>query len=323
MIFSSKRFDSAIIIVDFNTMLRTIQYIEDSRRNILSDQTLYVIVENGSENDNLLKKHYIELDRNNTESNIESRISLYSIFQYDEGHIIIFLKANENYGFAISNNIGAEYAAKYIKDDGVFIFSNNDIFFNQQIDLNYFFEQFKSNPDIGLIGPRVIGLDGNSQTPYKYINFGKRYLRTFIFWPFDRILLGKKSVDDIIYDARSGSSPYRVIGAFMIFSKESFEKIGKFDEHTFMYYEESIISERLTRANLKVIYDDTYTILHEGGATTSNVFTTADRLKREFESALYYYSNYKNLGKLSEFLSKRLFKFYLWKRGLYKRTKKD
>lgn len=318
-----KKYDSAIIIVDFNTMQRTVHYIEDSQDNFISNQLLYVVVENGSENDEKLKERFFELKGNLKDFSNKKRIVGSSLFRSNSNHTIIFLKAKENYGFAISNNIGAECASNYLKDDGLYIFSNNDIIFTQLIDLNYYTNRFKKDYRVGLIGPKVIGLDGSCQSPYKYIGFGKRYIRTFILWPLDRVLLRRKPIDDIIYNSHNGSSPYRVIGAFMIFSKEVFEKIGMFDEQTFMYYEESIISEKLQRANKIIIYDDTYSIVHEGGATTSNVFTTANRLKIEFDSAIYYYRKYKDLGTASAFISKGLFLIYLMKRKLfYKKNKR-
>lgn len=70
-----------------------------------------------------------------------------------------------------------------------------------------------------------------------------------------------------------------------------------FDENTFLYYEEDILSERGKLCGLNWYYDASVRILHEGGATTSRSLPMFSKQEISFKSALYYYRNYCDINR--------------------------
>ena len=87
---------------------------------------------------------------------------------------------------------------------------------------------------------------------------------------------------------------HHVSGAFMMTKISLFKQVGMFDENTFLYNEEDILSERGRIKGLKFYFSATVTVIHERGGTTSQVFSTLEQQKIGFRSAVYYYKSYCN-----------------------------
>ena len=231
------------------------------------------------------------------------------------GKKIIFLQSNENLGFSKAHNTILKIA-KHDFNIQFHIISNctlkiKDDFLNVQKLLNDF------KDDIACVGPKIVSEDNIDQTPYKYINiYRKLWLRQLLF-PLDFVIkIIKKLNNDIIFNAPSGYY-YRLIGAFMIVDYKKLEQCN-FDENTFLYGEEEILSERLKRNGYKMWYDADITLIHEIGGTSNieskNKFDKfMTREQRIYQSELYYYQNYINIHYTTVLLTKLIKNIYFIK----------
>lgn len=95
----------------------------------------------------------------------------------------------------------------------------------------------------------------------------------------------------------------------MLVDLEAMESVDWFDENTFLYAEEQILSEKLQKNGYKVLYLPYVSVLHYHGFTTKRI-PVQKKVKIALQSEMHCYKNYRNYG---------LFKLCLIKIGiLYK-----
>lgn len=78
----------------------------------------------------------------------------------------------------------------------------------------------------------------------------------------------------------------------MLIKKDDFLGCGKFDERTFLYREEAILSERLKAIGKRMYYDDSVTIRHFVGNTTSKKAPNLLLLECELFGQRLYFGEY-------------------------------
>ena len=78
----------------------------------------------------------------------------------------------------------------------------------------------------------------------------------------------------------------------MLIKKDDFLGCGKFDERTFLYREEAILSERLRAIGKRMYYDDSVTIRHFVGNTTSKKAPNLLLLECELFGQRLYFGEY-------------------------------
>lgn len=320
-----------IIIIEFNSHDRTIKYIEDCIKMIKCNYKFsFVIVDNGVNienyykfNENLINKfsknHLCKCSK--IQDNIDSRVKEINYIDIGETCSVISIKAKDNYGFAIGNNIGSIVANKLIEFEYI-LFSNSDISFNNNFDLDKLINIIKNNSKIALVGPRVVGLDHVQQTPCERKSLWHRWNMNSIIWPLNSVIRLKciRTSDDTMF-IDEDSFVYRIIGAFMLFDYKKFLEIGMFDEGTFLYGEELIIGEKLRNLGYDTYFCNSEVLIHEQGGSTKKKFNDLQTLKLKFESEMYYYNKYRNIKKSKIIISKKIFDFYTFKLQLINKMK--
>ena len=153
--------------------------------------------------------------------------------------------------------------------------------------------KLESLPDAGMIGPKVVGLDGKLQSPEPYKSFCQNHLLPY----WGKLVYGRKALDakmqkDYAEKAQAGWH-YRIMGSFMMMRAADFTACGGMDPNTFLYSEEAILSERLKRIGRKVWYEPSVQVLHEHGATITSHYGRVRRRRMKLDSDIYYYKNYK------------------------------
>lgn len=307
-------------MIDYRSQQRTVQYIQDLID--ASDVRIgkIVVVDNSPEEDNYaqmlsqLKKIGAE-NFHTIAAEAFAGIQTLTIADFHKTQLIL-VNSKNNSGFAKSNNMGlalirhfdSEHTIKYV------LFSNSDIQFTQdKLLLSVLINDLNQHQDAGLIGPKVIGLDGKQQSPCGYLSLYQRWLRTCILWPLN--LKWKQKISELT-EASELSAVYRIIGAFMLADVERFHLIGGFDETTFLYAEELILAERLKKVGMKVYCDPKVVIIHEGGHTVGSLKNPEARnrkLKNMFTSDIYYYEKYRGVSSAFCRFAKHMFAFYIWK----------
>lgn len=290
-------------IVDYNSTDRTLDYI----KHIISkskESVSFIIVENGNCIQEFVNKYNFNLV-----GHLDNDFSVYNISI--ENNPVFLVDPKENLGYAKGNNLGVKAAKEFI-DPTYIIISNNDLkSLDEVIDYKIFEKIFRVNEDVSIIGPRIIGKDGQMQSPCIKISLVKRWIIPCLFYPLNK-LLPKDMANDIDQKAEEGIT-YRVQGSYMVCKVADIIAVDGFDQNTFLYGEEIILSERLAQISKKVYYTNRISFLHEHDQTIGTVFDLFKKIRLRFESECYYYKQYMNESNFKIQISRLLFQFYIIK----------
>ncbi|WP_423735362.1 glycosyltransferase family 2 protein [Chitinophaga caseinilytica] len=158
----------------------------------------------------------------------------------------------ENLGFTGGNNLGIEHA----KGEFVFIV-NNDTEVTPGL-LQHLLAPFEADPNIGVVCPKI--RFWHHPNVIQYAGFHKMNLLTGRTWA-----VGSKEEDNGQHNT-SGPT-WCAHGAAMMVKREVIEKVGRFAEKFFIYYEESDWSARILRAGYKIYYNADGLIFHKESIT--------------------------------------------------------
>ncbi len=298
----------AIVIVDYNTIEDTLKYIEQSILKIQSTGKLhFVIVDNGNRTDTKEKIHRAYGDKNKIDYICEKEVEIFELAQTD----VAICYAQSNLGYAKGNNLGLKVSEKLFGNNYALI-SNNDIIVQDIIELDEIERIFEQNKNIAVIGPRIIGRDGKVQNPHRYISSYKDLL--FYYWSMALLNCFRNYLDDVDYKDKSGYCDW-VMGCFTFLDCRKVKEVGYFDENTFLYYEEQILSKKLERHKYTNYYYKDITVIHNHGATVKKNVSRLTNVRITFNSACYYYQNYRGVSAKFICLAKANFIIYT---GIYK-----
>lgn len=244
--YSAENFDVSVIIVNYNAG----KYLEETI-NSLIDKTQDISYE-------------IILIDNNSNKEEESYLYLEKITQYNN---VTIIKSDENLGFAKANNKGMTLAK-----GRNFLILNPDVIFHNNI-LKILSDYLDLNEDVGMVGPKVLNIDGSFQQPclrgkphpkdtlFHLIGLAKAfpnnpYFNGYALWHLNR---------DEINECGALS------GCCMMLKKSLYEKIGGMDEQFFMYQEETDWGLRTAKAGYKTVYNPNAVITHYQGVTTKKI----------------------------------------------------
>lgn len=169
---------------------------------------------------------------------------------------INYLQSGANLGFGKANNLGFQHSkGRYI------LLLNSDTYLLNNA-LKAFVEEFNSLPEnIGCIGGWLRSPDGTPNHSYSIIPNLKTAIKT-AFGVYGK-LLGRKPQNLMISDDTSKSKEVEyVTGADICIRREVIEQCGLFDPDFFMYYEESEMQYRYSRAGFKSMIVPTPLIVH-------------------------------------------------------------
>jgi GT2 family glycosyltransferase len=199
--------------------------------------------------------------------------------KFPEVHL---LRQSENLGFGAANNIGAHHA------QGTYLFLLNSDTLIQSNILPALMSKLDSAPDIGIVGPRLLNPDGSFQLSAAYeiglwgewrtLQEVRKYRQ-----PARRPALAQQYGADQDVDI--------IVGAAMLMRRSHFFAIGGFDEHFFMYFEESDLCQRFRDAGYRLLYTPAVSLIHIGGFSVAQV---AGKMAAEYRrSQRYYYQKHR------------------------------
>ncbi len=235
------------------------------------------------------------------------------------------LHTPENMGYARGNNLGAKFLLNIDCETDKLLVSNDDIEFISDNVVDVLAERLDAMPDCGCIWPCVHDLNGHFQGPgYSRSAWeGKPEIGCTIRRNFGEPLFGATR-----YELKMDGEPPsgRVClpnGCFMMLRTSDFVAAGMFDERTFLYWEEAILSARLCSVGKSVYYESSVKILHYVGNTTSKHAPNLLLLKCELAGQRLYFSDYSKAGvarrmflRLSAFCRMTLVRLCVLKRNL-------
>ena len=327
----------AVIIVEYNTPERTARYVQDLVRSCdepSREGLSFVIVDNSCRPDNegifreALARYQAEETAAAAAADDAAAADAVGAAGKTGGgqHFppLTYVHAPSNLGFARGNNLGVKHANE-LYDPEYYLFSNTDIELPEKLELSRLQKVLEEHPEMAVAGPRVTGPDGVTQSPSPRPEIVGRHIISNLLWPVNLFIPAIHKLNRYAVDDPVTGPAYYVVGAFMLVRRSSFEAVGGFDEHTFLYMEEGILAERLRRLGLGEYYVDEVAIRHEEGGSTGSTRTrdrkALDNLlkkrKRVFDSEMYYFRKYRKTPDLLLSAASFSFAFFCLKLRLY------
>lgn len=257
-----------VVILNYLNWTDTVECI-DSLKKQTNQNFQMVVVDNASNNES-----FSELTK-----------------RYEAEENIHLLQTEENLGFAQGNNTGIVYCKKVLGLNQILVI-NNDVIFT---DPNYiaFLMNFDAGKDVGVVGTKIIGADGNNQNP-QYFNPSTKV----VFREFSIPLLRKYRLDGILNVGRAvkklrkktqplpmkttGNRPYILHGSVIFLTENYLSQVDGLYPGTFLYYEEEILGLVCKKLGLKMVYTDEAEIYHKEDQSSKMSFQNLEGVKYKF-----------------------------------------
>lgn len=287
-----------IIILNWNRPNDTIECLR-SLYNISYDLYNIIIVDNGSTDDSVIKiKDYLKHEglaykyyKKDSEVN--------SIFLNKE---LIILQNNKNYGFAIGNNIGMEFALKYLNPDYILLLNNDTVvksdFLNILINSMYYH-------NVGIAGPKIFYHDFKGKKNIIWSSGG-----IINMWLGKRFTYGYRQADCEKYN--NFKYVDFVSGAALLIKKNVINKIGFLDMDYITYTEDIDYCYRAKRAGYKILYVPYSHVWHKVSASSGQEMSSFSLFYIVRNSIIFMKKN----AKLYQWPSYLFFSFILYLKRL-------
>lgn len=227
--------------------------------------------------------HIVIVDNNSTDLKYDKLKKL-------ENDKVKVIKTDENKGYAYGNNYGIKYLVNNYKIDYIII-SNPDIIVSEST-IKKLKDDLDKNEDISIISP-VINQLGEKLRGWRLpsyaiellsnINYVHRYAEKRMLYPDEYYKDDLTKVDV-------------VSGCFFIARKNDFEKIGYFDEGTFLYYEENIIAKKLKDSEKNTYIDNTVSVVHNLSVSVNKSINSVKKYKILKDSQKYFQKKYYHIN---------------------------
>ena len=197
----------------------------------------------------------------------DSRVQIGSYLSEQNTLSVDFILSDENRGFSAGNNLGVKKALA--EDFDAIMLLNNDTLVEQDI-FAIAIRFFDELPDCTVIAGHTRRPDGTRELTCTRARptFGNLlFLYHTPFW--DKPWFpGYRQHYMLDRDLTRPFPVYAGSGACLVFRREYFEKVGLFDEKTFLFAEEFIIGETCLRHGFKTYFTPEVTVIHLGGQST-------------------------------------------------------
>lgn len=180
---------------------------------------------------------------------------------------LVFIKNNDNLGFAQGHNVGIEHAIKNGADYVIIL--NNDTLLDKDF-VSKLVDAAERDSRIGIVGPKIYFAKGFEyhKEKYKENELGK------VFWyaggemDWNNVIGHHRGVDEVDrgqYD-KTEETDY-VSGCCMLITKEVLEKTKGFDKDYFLYYEDNDLCQRAKKLGFKIIYEPSSVVWHKNAGS--------------------------------------------------------
>jgi len=208
----------------------------------------------------------------------------------------LFIPLSENVGFGRANNAGAKIAS----GEYLFLLNSDTEVLNDAISI--LAKYLDENPACVACGGNLVSFEGTPMHSFE-TSFPNPLTD---FRRFSELLPG--AIRPRRREYNESGRPMKVAyvtGADMMIRSSVFREVGGFDPVFFMYYEETDLSLRLTRAGYDIVSVPEARIAHLKGASLANLMNSSDHYYR----SKYYYVR-KNFGKWGVWISHLVFTLF-------------
>ena len=285
-----------IVILNYNNPQITIDCIE-SIEKLNTYPCKIVVVDNASTDnsvsvlDEYLKEHADSEYHKQVESDQHpAMIPKYSL-----------VVAKKNCGYAKGNNIGCFYFEDDEDINYILILNNDTLFIDDIIPPMAKFQ--KEHADCAICNVLLLHKDGNTieyNTARKNCSIGELLS---LFARINKLYQSYNQKNQIlrIHPELLSKSNVEIeipMGSCLLLKKETFKKVGYFDPHTFLYFEENILYKKFQKIGLKNYLLPQQKLIHIGSATIKKTRFSYFQEIQKTHSSYYYGLHYSGMSVL-------------------------
>ena len=186
-------------------------------------------------------------------------------------------------GFAKGHNLAIEFAIKHGADFVLIL--NNDVILEKNC-LKELINSLKD--DVAIVSPKIYFAKGCEfhKDRYKDSELGKVIWYAGGEMDWGNVLASHRGVDEV--DNGQFEKEVEIdfaSGCCMLVSAKALEKVGLFDQRYFLYYEDNDFSQRIKKANYRIIYQPKAFLWHKNadsaggsGSDLQDYYITRNRL---------------------------------------------
>jgi N-acetylglucosaminyl-diphospho-decaprenol L-rhamnosyltransferase len=203
---------------------------------------------------------------------------------------ITLIPFKENIGYTKGVNEGIKASS------GEYILNLNPDIVIQEGSVEKMVEHLKAHPEIGILGPKLLNIDGTIQdTCFRFYSPLTVLYRRIGFLPFSRRVLDSFLMRD--FDREHIMPVDWVMGSALLFKRSSADKVGPLDEKMFLYMSEVDWARRFWENGYQVVYYPLAQLYHYWKRESKGKFWILDLLfKKETRwhimDALTYFRKY-------------------------------
>lgn len=166
---------------------------------------------------------------------------------------VVLLRSEENLGFTGGSNMGIDYGLAHSCD--YIMLLNNDTIVDRNL-LKELLGPFK-NKTTGLSTPKIYFAKGHEYhlEQYKKEELGRViwYAGGYVDWK--NIFTKHRGVDEVDHGQYDNEEKIDfATGCCMLIKREVLEKVGKFDDTYFLYFEDGDLSQRIIKSGYSIVY---------------------------------------------------------------------
>lgn len=141
--------------------------------------------------------------------------------------------------------------------------------------------RLEAQPDVGLVGPRIVLPDGRLQaSARRFPSLGRLLLSEL--W-LHRLLPRRAAAERLLghyWDHAEARDADWLVGACLLLRREVFERTGGFDAQVFMYGEEVEWCRRIRAAGFRIVFDPAASVRHLNHRSADRLFGDEGRTDR-------------------------------------------
>lgn len=272
---------SVLVVLNYNDYETTASYLNEVG-GFLSYNGI-VVVDNASTDDSYEKLKEFESDR------------------------ITVVRAADNGGYAKGNNLGAKTAIEKYNPNVIF-FSNPDVHYDETV-VQKIIMDMERNPKAGV----VAALTKTGRSIWALPKFWGT-MRQILLFSFN---LHKRSLRKKIEKNNELTEVGVVEGSFFAVRRSAFEEVGGFDERTFLYLEENILSARMHKCNYIVMADPTINYIHEHSKSIKKAYKNKVKAFKLFKPSFLTYLDYVGMNPVKRVIFEIVFAIGYIERAIY------
>ncbi len=198
---------------------------------------------------------------------------------------IVFIRSEENLGFAGANNLGFNRSSgKYI------LFLNPDVKLTTPL-INILYRRAQSMPNAGILGAKLLNRDLTIQTS-SIMQFPTIFRELFQLEYFRLRWPNFFGIGPLFSESVEPADAEVISGACMLIRRDVFEKVGKFSEDYFMYAEDIDLCYKVTKAGFPNYYIGEAVAIHYAGISSPRVWQLVVKLKSMLKFCDKFYGTF-------------------------------